>query len=501
MKLSPTQELIVSTRGNLIVRASAGTGKTHTMVTKIIKEIEENKDHKVIAAITFTIKAAQEIKDRISIDVSRHFVGTNNSFAIEEIIKPFMKDVYGTEFNIDMSTDYSAKVSNFSEGVEKLRKSSTLCSYEDNTRNFIFELALNIINQSKACQLYIQSKYFKIYIDEYQDCDKDMHTFFMFICNKLGIETFIVGDEKQSIYIWRGAYPEAFKSIWEMKNFKKIFMGDNFRSCQQIQNYSNLLFEETRDRYIPNIGLENIIWLNSSNATWAFDILPHLDHSKKIALLRFSNSGALLGAEQLSQNGIDCVYIPKLPIADITTEVAWLYTAIAKFIILERYSVYDLISEIPVEGEDTKRKVATVSKYLHDIKSSIGEYESFNNYVITLAEYLNYSINHDEHLEKLFQTINDTSLHVAFEPEKYKHISITFHSSKGLEFDQVIIFAEDYRLNDMASIYNHYVAVTRAKSKLIIVKVDNLNANLFERNLSKILELSNLSIEDLVEIY
>lgn len=501
MKLSPTQESIVSTKGNLIVRASAGTGKTHTMVTKIINEIEENKDHKVIAAITFTIKAAQEIKDRISIDVSRHFVGTNNSFAIEEIIKPFMKDVYGTEFNVDMNTDYSVKVSTFSQGVEKIRSESTLCSYINNTKNFIFELAFRIIKQSKACQLYIRSKYFKIYIDEYQDCDKDMHTFFMFLCNKLGIETFIVGDEKQSIYIWRGAYPEAFKSIWEMENFNKIFMGDNFRSCQQIQNYSNLLCEETRDKYIPVVELESIIWLNSSNAAWAVDTLPHLDLSKKIALLRFSNNNANMGAEQLSQNGIDCVYIPKIPISEITTEVAWLYTAIAKFIILERYSVYDLISEIPVEGEDNKRKVSTVNKYLNDIKSNIGEYETFTSSIITLAEYLNYSINHDAHLEKLFQTINDTSLHVAFEPEKYNHISITFHSSKGLEFDQVIIFAEDYRLDDMASIYNHYVAVTRAKSKLIIVKVDNWNANLFERNLSKVFELSNLSIEELVEIY
>ena len=88
MNLSPIQEEIVNTSGNLIVRASAGTGKTHTMVSKIAKEINENHTHKVIAAITFTIKAAQEIKDRLSVDVTRHFIGTNNSFVIEEIIKP-----------------------------------------------------------------------------------------------------------------------------------------------------------------------------------------------------------------------------------------------------------------------------------------------------------------------------------------------------------------------------------------------------------------------------
>lgn len=42
MKLSPIQEKIVETPGNLIVRASAGTGKTHTMVNKIAKEIDNN---------------------------------------------------------------------------------------------------------------------------------------------------------------------------------------------------------------------------------------------------------------------------------------------------------------------------------------------------------------------------------------------------------------------------------------------------------------------------
>ena len=135
MKLSPIQEKIVETPGDLIVRASAGTGKTHTMVNKIAKEIDDNHTHKVIAAITFTIKAAQEIKDRLSVDVVQHFIGTNNSFVIEEVIKPFMKDVYGADFDLDMSTDYSAKVDTFQEAIEKIRNEGILCSYRDNKRH------------------------------------------------------------------------------------------------------------------------------------------------------------------------------------------------------------------------------------------------------------------------------------------------------------------------------------------------------------------------------
>lgn len=100
MTLSISQNEIVSSKGNMIVSASAGTGKTYTMVSKIAYELEQNHTHKVIAAITFTIKAAKEIKNRLKIDTTDHFIGTNNSFVIEEIIKPFIRDVYGLEYNL-----------------------------------------------------------------------------------------------------------------------------------------------------------------------------------------------------------------------------------------------------------------------------------------------------------------------------------------------------------------------------------------------------------------
>ena len=192
--LSPIQKEIVELQGNLIVRASAGTGKTHTMVSKIEYDIARCHTHKAVAAITFTIKAAAEIKDRLTIDTSNHFIGTNNSFAIEEIIKPFMKDVFGKDYKLDMSTDYSVKVNNFAEGLAKIKDEQILCSYANSKENFIFQLALDILQKSNACQLYLRAKYFKIYVDEYQDCDKDMHAFFMYICEMLKIDTFVVGD-------------------------------------------------------------------------------------------------------------------------------------------------------------------------------------------------------------------------------------------------------------------------------------------------------------------
>lgn len=499
MTLTDIQKQIVRTEGNLVVSASAGTGKTFAMVQKIVKEITENRTHKVIAAITFTVKAANEIKERLSLDTFLHFIGTNNSFAIEEIIKPFMKDVYGSDFDIDMSTDYSVKVNTYQEAIDKIKNDGVLCKYSDPKQNFIFDLAQFILENSLACRLYLKSKYFKIYIDEYQDCDISMHKFFMYLCGELQIETFIVGDDKQSIYIWRGAYPEAFKSVMSNPNFICLHMRENHRSCQQIQNYSNLLFEETCEQYIPTEDLSNIVCICHTEANWAKKVVGEIDPNKTSALLRFKHNDVNLGASELTSNGLEYVYIPQPPISDITTNSSWLYLSIAKYIILERYSVYDVISDIPVEGNESRKTVSCVKRSLEKIEDSKHDLPKFHEYVTTLAEYLGYKTR-TEHIQKLHDTISDPCFYPAFDKESYQHIAITFHSSKGLEFDQVIIFAEDYSLGDITSLYNHYVAVTRAKTKLIIVYKDSMKAKQYANNLKKILSESNLTARDVMTV-
>lgn len=483
-----TQKKIIETKGNLIVRASAGTGKTHTMVNKMVYELDCNTTHKCIAAITFTIKASNEIKDRIKIDVSQQYIGTINRFAIDEIISPFMKDVYGIEYSIAFDTDYSRKIRNYDEGLKLIEQEGILGSYANNKKNFIFELAKNILSKSEVCKIYFKSKYFKIYIDEYQDCDKDMHELFMYICDELNIDLFIVGDEKQSIYMWRGAYPEAFKSIWEKDNFSKIFMIDNFRSCQQIQNYTNILCDETRELYIDTDEIGNIIFMKKTDDIWQ-KIISNISVDKTTALLRFSNANAQKGAEELSNNGLETKYIPQIPISEITTESSWLYTNVANFCIIENYSVYSFISEIPVEGDDSRIKVKVLLKCLNAVKESCEkeDFDVFCTCFSKLAKYLNCAVK-DTYFIKLYDTITDDIYHDAFETNLHKSISVTFHSSKGLEFEQVIIFTDDYRLSDEGSVYNHYVASSRAKDKLIIVYCDSYNSKKFKENFANMIK-------------
>ena len=499
--LSPVQENIVNQDGNLIVRASAGTGKTHTMVSKIIHDIEKQHTHKVVAAITFTIKAANEIKDRLTIDSYNHFIGTNNSFAIEEIIKPFMKDVYGQDYKVDISTDYSVKVNTFDEGLRKIKEEQLLATYSNPKENFIFKLALEIVKKSKACQLYLKSKYFKIYVDEYQDCDKDMHALFMYICEMLNIDTFVVGDEKQSIYMWRGAYPQAFMSIWESPNFSKKFMHDNFRSCQQIQNYSNLLCEETRDLFTPIDDLSSVKIVCTPLSNWVPAVISHLDPDKKCALLRYRKVDAETGANELTDSGMEFLYIPQTPIADITTDAAWIYNAIAKHFILPRYSVYDFRDEIPNEIIGNKRILEYIKKTFCNLDESLklNDLDNFVKQVEIFANYLGYDTK-ESHCVKLFETISDKKYHPAFNVESLDRVAITFHSSKGLEFDQVVLFVSDYPLSNEQEIYNHYVASTRAKTKLIMVYTDDYKSQQYAKNIKSIFGESNLKVRNVASV-
>ncbi len=509
MSSIPAQEEIINTPGNMIVCASAGTGKTYTMVSKIEKEIKENNTHRVIAAITFTIKAAKEIRNRLNVDVTGHFIGTNNSFVIEEIIKPFAKDVYGGEYDIDMSTDYSIKEESFSECMERLKNEKIICSYNDNKKNFVFELAMEIVKQSKACRLFLEAKYFKIFVDEYQDCDKDMHTFFMYLCDVLKIDLFVVGDEKQSIYIWRGAYPEAFISITKKPNFIVKKLHQNFRSCKNIQNYSNLLDDGTREMYEKDDN-SSIILLKTTSTSWVNDVRDYLDASKTIALLRFSNNNAKIGADELSQTGIEFIYVPRTPLSEVPPDVSWLFNAIAQYMILSNYSVYDFIEEIPEESINDNKVIYFLNKELSAIEKAFqaGDNDKIYIHVREIASYFGYNLI-DKNIGQMIDTINDETYHPAFRMDELSHVAITFHASKGLEYDQVILFSDDYSLDESKpkesnGICNHYVAATRAKSKLIIIALQDegiiWKTEKFMKNLTQIFKKSNVDVADVLTI-
>ena len=170
------------------------------------------------------------------------------------------------------------------------------------------------------------------------------------------------------------------------------------------------------------------------------------------------------------KSNLDCTYIPKTPISDISTSTAWLYNALAQYFILKKYSVYDFMDEIPEQSIGDKKIKMFIENKLNLLDQLIKS-NSQSQIIVQvkeLGDYLNYECE-DEHIIKLINTILNKKYHAAFKLDEIRSVSMTLHSSKGLEYDQVIIFASDYNLENKGDINNHYVAVTRAKSKLIII--------------------------------
>lgn len=497
--LTKIQQEIVDISGNLVVSSSAGTGKTHTLVAKISKEIEENKDHRVIAAITFTIKASKEIRDRLSLNFGNSFIGTNNSFAIEEVIVPFMKDAFGDIYDCPMSTDYETSFSNFNEGLRYISNEGTLGVYNDTKKNFVFELALKVLKESEVARLYLKAKYFKIYIDEYQDCDLTMNEFFMYLTDTLQIDLFIVGDYKQSLYIWRGATPQAFQNLFAKKTFQYISMRDNFRSNKQIQNFSNLLFEETSNLYEIQGKLNNILLLNCNDNNWIQKIYNVWDKNKNSALLRARNNDAENCAKLLFEYGMEFKFIPKPPIDEISNDTAWIYYSIAQYIFLDSYSIYDFIYDIP-SGTTQDYKLKNKILYcLKEITKNIGIKTKFEQSVVNLVSLLSYEAQSND-MNRLYETLLNKENIDFFEQDKFDHRAMTCHGSKGLQFEQIIIFLEDFNFSRSEELYKYYVAVTRAKNKLFIILTDTWASKQNLKKLRCIFNDRNIELEDLVTI-
>lgn len=100
------RESILTTDGNIVISADAGTGKTFMTVERIRDDVIKMDNYQTYAAITFTNKAAKELVDRLG-DVQQGFVGTNDKFILNEIIIPFSKDVYPQIKGKNIKTDYS----------------------------------------------------------------------------------------------------------------------------------------------------------------------------------------------------------------------------------------------------------------------------------------------------------------------------------------------------------------------------------------------------------
>ncbi|MYL56603.1 AAA family ATPase [Virgibacillus halodenitrificans] len=484
------RERIYHDSQNIVVSAGAGSGKTTLLINKLKSEIKNDRTHYKIAAITFTNKAANELKERAGKDGKGNFFGTNDGFIEKEIIRPFIKDAFGESFSQEFETEYyKTKFSTFDDGLEILERERVIGTYYNKKRNFKFHLAKKILDESKACRQYLQAKYSRIFIDEYQDSDTDMHNLFMFIKDHLNIKLFIVGDTKQSIYVWRGAEPQNFKGLLQTDSGFNIYeLNENFRCCFDIQNYSNSFFLETQDQF--NMGykkVEDVVGVRSEYSLEELYKENIIDPGKELVILTWKRGLAEQIANTLNAEGHNFTYIPRTPL-DTTTKNSSLLIELAKYVKNKRYSVYHLVNSIGLDLSSAE--ISELDNTIKVLKNTVMDKEKVIIVLEKLSELLQLSFAEEE-LGPFVSVILTDEYDIAYNGQENMNKVMTLHSSKGLEFQQVFIFAADFKLTQGKDFNEHYVATTRGKDKLVIILNDNYVTYL--EKIQKELQLESLN--------
>ena len=471
---------ILAYEDNMYITASAGSGKTTIMVKKIEVDLKNIKNHQTVAAITFTNKATDSIRKQVQNKSLKPFTIINNdSFAEKEVIRPFIKDALGENFSSEFKISYESvyRVSDFSKALVQLKEEKVLGTCPSRIGNFKFKLALTILKKSLAAQEYLKYKYYRIFIDEYQDCDREMHEFFIYLAQILNIKLFLVGDEKQAIYTWRGALPDIFDRIQE-RNFKHFEIFHNFRCHPEINNFANIAQESFQltglDSVAEKVHLVNYNKFNNfvrrrdegdfSGFIEIFNSLVKgsvINTKSEIAIIVNVNKHGKDITEILNGEGYNFTFIPRTPL-DENSPNTHILKALASTTVNSNQSAFDLIVELNIEVSKSVKKV------LDQIIKSIRQRDEVGKRLDELGELLNIIFTEQE-LNNFLATIDNQEFHEAFINKNSEHQVLTVFAAKGLEYEQVLSFSRYYKIDSGKNKENHYVCVTRAKEKFVML--------------------------------
>lgn len=304
--LNEQQKKAVTTiEGPLLVLAGAGSGKTKVLTTRIAYLIKEKGiDPDSILAITFTNKAAKEMKDRVvnilgpsayGIQIStfhsfglsiirEHYekLGYKRNFTILDsddsltMIKKIMRElnldtqiynprsirniISGNKNGMVDSNGYEKFVhTEFDEKVLQIFKKYEKSLFEGNSLDFddLLLLPLVLFKKNPAILQQYQEKYQYILIDEYQDTNEVQYLLTKMISAKYK-NICVVGDESQSIYSFRGAnYRNILNFEKDYKNPEIILLEKNYRSTQNILNVANNIISNNTQKKDKNLWTDN----------------------------------------------------------------------------------------------------------------------------------------------------------------------------------------------------------------------------------------------------
>ncbi|WP_342514365.1 DNA helicase PcrA [Sporosarcina sp. FSL K6-1522] len=307
--MNPEQARAVrKTEGPLLIMAGAGSGKTRVLTHRIAYlVVEKNVYPSNILAITFTNKAAREMRDRIDgllgagtgermwvstfhsmcVRILRRNIdriGMSKTFSILDsadqlsVVKNVLKElnldpkqydprsmlnaissaknecINAEEFRsqINAHNPYEKTIADIYDGyVKRLRKNQSL-DFDD-----LIMMTLVLFERVPDVLEYYQNKFQYIHVDEYQDTNNAQYRLVNMLADKFK-NLCVVGDSDQSIYRWRGADIGNILSFEkDYKNAEMIMLEQNYRSTKRILQAANDVITNNRSRYDKKLRTDN----------------------------------------------------------------------------------------------------------------------------------------------------------------------------------------------------------------------------------------------------
>ena len=270
---SAQREAVMSEHSRILCLAGAGCGKTKTMVTRAARLIESGVDPENILMLTFTNAAAQEQKERlirlVGEPAAKVWASTFHSWAVREIRNYGLSLGYTPAFSIYDQEDTASIVEAIITDLQIKTKAKDVI--EAMTKNNVYGVPIPVgpikmvvdeyrfkCRQQNAIDLdslistlqtlmnkdtihrIMQTKYKYVFVDEFQDTDHRQ----MKLLNTLDPENlFVVGDDFQSIYGFRGSDVEIIMNLAENEDWQTIKLEENYRSTRQIVDAANRLIK------------------------------------------------------------------------------------------------------------------------------------------------------------------------------------------------------------------------------------------------------------------
>ncbi|MCT0485792.1 DNA helicase PcrA [Weissella paramesenteroides] len=299
-------EAVMTTEGPLLIMAGAGSGKTRVLTHRVAHLIQ---DLDVlpwrILAITFTNKAAREMKERISqlvdeSDAEAVWVSTFHALAVRILRRDIDKLGYKKDFSIidasaqrtlikrilkDFNVDIEkyaprsvlgaiSNAKNAMEGPEEYVKKATgpfeeivgkaykeyqhrLALAQSLDFDDLIMLTIELLHKDQEVLSYYQEKFLYVHVDEYQDTNDAQYELVTLLSAKHR-NLAVVGDSDQSIYGWRGANMQIILNFSkEYPDAKTVMLEQNYRSTQTILDAANAVIRNNNERIAKKLWTDN----------------------------------------------------------------------------------------------------------------------------------------------------------------------------------------------------------------------------------------------------